>query len=228
MLSAADAQRSGKPVSGMFITFEGPEGAGKSTQVRRLVERIRAAGRDVELTREPGGTPIGEAVRQIVLAHEHDAMALTTEVLLFAAARAQSVAQVIRPALERGAVVVCDRYLDSTLAYQGYGQGIDLAVLRMVNEVATGGLQPDLTCYLAFDDVSIGIARKQAERGQAGVGWDRLDARELAFHRRVAAGFDALMTADSGRWRRYDATLPREAVTELIWGDVAPLISGSV
>jgi dTMP kinase len=212
-------------VSGIFITFEGPEGAGKSTQVRRLVERMRAGGRDVELTREPGGTPIGEAVRQIVLAHEHDAMALTTEVLLFAAARAQSVAQVIRPALARGAVVVCDRYVDSTLAYQGYGQGVEQSVLRMINQVATGGLQPNLTCYLAFDDVAVGLARKQAERGRADIGWDRLDARELAFHRRVAAGFDALMAADAGRWRRYDATLPQEAVAELIWSDVASLIA---
>lgn len=215
-------------VRGHFITFEGPEGSGKSTQVRLLAERLRSHGCDVEVTREPGGTPIGEAIRRVILSHEYGEMAVATEVLLFAAARAQSVQQIILPALDRGAIVLCDRYLDSTYAYQGYGQGVDQAVLQTVNRIATGGLQPNLTFYLALDDVADGLARKHAARdGHTGaaVEWDRLDARELAFHRRVAAGFEALMAADGERWRRFDAGLPIDQLAERIWREVAPMIA---
>ncbi|RMD78892.1 MAG: dTMP kinase, partial [Chloroflexi bacterium] len=143
---------------GLFITFEGPEGAGKSTQARRLYERLQAAGYPVILTREPGGTRIGELIRRILIDLRHTEMAPTTEILLFSAARAQLVSELIRPYLATGGIVVCDRYADSTFAYQGYGLGRDLEELRVITEVATGGLKPDLTFYLQID-VEIGLQR---------------------------------------------------------------------
>ena len=131
--------------SGYFITLEGPDGSGKSTQAARLAEHLRARGYDVLLTREPGGTPIGDQVRQVLHSLHNTEMHPRTEILLYSASRAQHVYQIIRPHLERGGVVVSDRYYDSTLAYQGYGHGLDLDALRQITAFATGGLAPDIT-----------------------------------------------------------------------------------
>lgn len=175
----------------LFITFEGPEGSGKSTQARLLYERLNALGFPVILTREPGGTRIGELIRRILVDLRHTEMAPTTETLLFSAARAQLVSEKIRPYLQTGGIVLCDRYADSTYAYQGYGLGRDLGELHAIITVATGGLLPDLTFYLDLP-VEEGLQRKlQAkERAEQASGsgfttpaeWNRLDARDLAYH----------------------------------------------
>ena len=182
----------------MFITFEGPDGSGKSTQVPLLVEHLRSLGYRVFATREPGGTPIGDQIRQVLHDLRNVEMHPHTEILLYAASRAQLVAQEIRPRLERGEIVICDRYADSTLAYQGYGRGLDLPTLRQILAFATGGLQPDLTLYL---DVSVeaGLARR-AQASRVGAEWNRLDAAGLAFHRRVREGYQALIAQEPERW----------------------------
>ena len=213
----------------LFITFEGPEGSGKSTQARRLRERLVAVGYPAMLTREPGGTRIGDLIRGIILDRRHEEMAAATEALLFSAARAQHVVERIRPQLESGAIVVCDRFADSTYAYQGYGQGRDLEELRTITRIATGGLCPDITIYLDLPVVD-GLARKQpAAGGQHATGdtgadpeWNRLDAREIAFHERVRAGYHTLIAAEPGRWLCFDATVERNTLTNQIWEQLEP------
>ena len=200
---------------GRLITFEGPEGAGKSTVVRRLAERLRAAGRPVVETREPGGTRTGEQVRALLLDRAAAGLAPAAEALLFGAARAELVSLVIRPALANGCTVLCDRFTDSTLAYQGHGRGLDLAALRAMNAFATGGLTPDLTLLLDLD-VAEGLRRRHAEGGAI----TRLDAESLAFHARVADGYRALAAAEPHRWRIVDAGAALEAVVEAAWGVV--------
>jgi len=184
----------------MFIAFEGPDGSGKSTQARLLAEHLRAAGREVVMVREPGGTPAGERVRAILLG-EGGSVALEprTDALLFNASRAQLVEEVIRPALARGAVVLADRFSDSTLAYQGHGSGLPLDELRALVRFATGGLAPDLV--LLYDlPARDGLARKRGgDRTRFEEGFD------AAFHERVAAGFRSLAAADPARWRTFDA-----------------------
>ncbi|MFC1960758.1 dTMP kinase [Chloroflexota bacterium] len=185
----------------MFITFEGPEGSGKTTQYKCVVAALTAAGYDVLATREPGGTSISEQVRDILLNRlDNTAMTPQAEALLFSAARAQHVHELIQPALAAGRIVLCDRFYDSTLAYQGYGHGLDLAALHQITAFATGGLKPDLTVYLDCPP-EVGLQRKidQAE-------WNRLDALDIAFHQRVYAGFGALCAADPERWLVVDAT----------------------
>lgn len=190
----------------MFITLEGPEGSGKTSQIPELAEFLREDGWKVLTTREPGGTAIGDQVRQVLMRMENTAMNPRAETLLFLAARAQLVGQVIRPALAEGCVVISDRYGDSTLAYQGYGHGNDLAVIRQMLAFATGGLTPDLTVLLDVDP-AIGLRRKK------NVGeWNRLDAYELEFHRRVRDGYLELAREDPGRWVVLDAGQPREMV----------------
>lgn len=189
-------------VRGKFITFEGPEGSGKSTQARLLVQDLKNDGRDVVVTREPGGTAIGDAIRAILLNPELEEMDSVTELLLLAASRAQNVRQRVKPALERGCVVVCDRFIDSTLAYQGYGRKFDLKLLRSLNSIATGGIFPDLTILLDLP-VELGLERakalKKAEaRGQAG---DRFEQEEVDFHRRLREGFLKLAAAEPKRFR---------------------------
>ena len=206
----------------MFITFEGPEGSGKSTQARLLAERLQALGCDVLLTREPGGTPLGDQIRSLLLGHEHGEMHATTEALLFAAARAQHVHERIRPQLARGGVVLCDRFADSTLAYQGYGLQQNLRMLRTLTAIATGGTQPDLTLLLDLP-VDAGLQRKRQE-AQAGE-WNRLDARELAFHGRVRDGYQALAASEPRRWLKFDADQPVAALAEQIWLVIAPRLA---
>ncbi len=181
----------------LFITFEGPDGSGKSTQARLLADYLKARGYEVLLTREPGGTKIGEQIRDVILSTRNDSMRHETEALLFSAARAQSVAEVIRPALAAGKIVLCDRYADSTLAYQGYGLGLDLEALRAITRFATGGLVPDLTFYIDLP-VQVGLARKP--HGEV----NRLDQKEIAYHERVRAGFLEMVKAEPSRWVRVD------------------------
>lgn len=194
----------------MFITLEGPDGSGKSSQIRPLVEYLRQEGYTVLPTREPGGTSIGEQVRAVLNRLDNEAMHPRTETLLFLSARAQLVEEVIRPALARGEVVVSDRYADSTLAYQGYGHGNDLQVLRQLLNFATGGLWPDLTLLLDVD------AETGLRRRQSGGDWNRLDAYELQFHRRVREGYLQLAACQPERWVKIDAAQPAEAVQEEI------------
>ncbi len=192
---------------GLFVTFEGPEGGGKSTQLATLADFLEARGVSVVRTREPGGTPIGEQIRRILLDHANQGMHPRAEVLLFQASRAQHVEELICPALEQGKVVLCDRYADSTLAYQGYGRGTDLETLAQVVAYATGGLTPDLTLLLDLP-VEEGLRRRQPLLQQ----WNRLDAETLAFHRRVRAGYRRLAEQEPQRWVVIDA---RRSVDEV-------------
>jgi len=191
----------------LFITLEGPEGSGKTTQMRPLAEWLRARGYGVVLTREPGGTDIGEQVRTVLHDPDNAAMDARTEILLYSASRAQHVAQLVQPALAAGKIVISDRYADSTLAYQGYGRGLDLEVLRTITAFATGGLTPDLTLYLDTAPEE-GLRRKRAGGGE----WNRLDAETLGFHQRVRAGYLELAKREPGRWVVIDGGLSVEEV----------------
>ncbi len=198
----------------MFITLEGPEGSGKTSQVPLLAEFLRQRGFDVLTTREPGGTAIGEQIREVLHRLDNTAMHPRTEALLFQSARAQLVEQVIRPHLGRGGVVLSDRYADATLAYQGYGHGLDLAQVGAIIAFATGGLKPDLTLLLDLD-VEMGLQRK-VNCGD----WNRLDAYTVEFHRRVREGYHQLVQAEPERWVTIDAGQPSEAVQEALRGVV--------
>jgi dTMP kinase len=194
----------------LFITFEGPDGSGKSTQIPPLVEHLRTRGYPVFQTREPGGTPIGDQIRAVLHDLKNAGMHPRTEILLYAASRAQLVAQEIRPRLAAGEIVICDRYADSTLAYQGYGHGLDLDTLRTILRFATGGLQPDLTLYL---DITAEEGLKRREHAaQSGAEWNRLDAQPLDFHCRVREGYLALMAEDPARWVSIPAGGERESI----------------
>jgi dTMP kinase len=184
----------------MFITFEGSEGSGKTSQIPSLVEYLRHQGYSVLTTREPGGTAIGDQIRDILNDLDNTEMQPRTEVLLFQASRSQLVDQVIRPALARGEIVLSDRYADSTLAYQGYGHQLNLDMVRSIVEFATGGLKPDLTLFLDVD-VKEGLRRRAA-----GGEWNRLDDYELEFYQRVRQGYLEMVRAEPGRWVVIDAS----------------------
>ncbi|NLE84696.1 MAG: dTMP kinase [Chloroflexi bacterium] len=184
----------------MFITFEGPEGSGKSTQLPALADYLQEIGHDVICTREPGGTDIGNQIREVLMRMDNTGLHPRTEILLFLAARAQLVEEVINPSLAQGKIVLCDRYGDSTLAYQGYGHGLDLDTLRAMLQFATGGLKPDLTILLDVD-VPTGLKRKKIIEE-----WNRLDAFELSFHERVRAGYHILAEQEPERWKVVDAS----------------------
>lgn len=194
----------------MFITFEGPDGSGKTSQVAALAGYLLEQGFNVLVTREPGGTAIGDQIRLILSDLGNSEMHPRTETLLFLAARAQIVEQVILPALAEGTIVLCDRYADSTLAYQGYGHQNDLNQIQTLLDFATGGLKPALTLLLDVD-VEVGLQRRATD-GQ----WNRLDAYALEFHRRVRQGYHRLVQADSQRWVVIDAGQSPEQVQKSI------------
>ncbi len=202
-------------MTGLFITFEGPDGCGKSTQIAPLADYLRSKGRTVYTTREPGGTEISDQVRQIIMAMKNTSMHPRTELLLFLSARAQLVEEVIRPRLAAGEIVISDRYADSTLAYQGYGHGVDRDVIRNLLAFATGGLKPDLTLLLDVD-AETGLRRRQISGGE----WNRLDAYQLEFHRRVRAGYHELASLEPERWGTVDAAQTPEMVQLAIRGIV--------
>jgi len=191
----------------MFITLEGPEGSGKTSHIRPLAEWLEGLGRHVIVTREPGGTPISEQIRAVIHDLKNTEMHPRTETLLYQAARAQVVEQLIRPQLSEGAIVLCDRYFDSTLAYQGYGHNqFDLDEIRGLIRFATAGLLPDLTILLDLD-VETGLARKGSTDE-----WNRLDAYDLDFHKRVRAGYHELVKLEPARWRVVDSAQTWEQV----------------
>lgn len=191
--------------SGRFIVFEGGEGSGKSTAAAAVAARLEAAGRRVVLTREPGGTPAGEVIRGLL----HERLSPWAELFAFLTARAELVAAVIRPALERGDTVLCDRFAPSTFAYQVHARGLDPVIVRTANRAATGGLEPDLVVYLDIDPAA-GLARKAAERAAVATGLEGLE-----FHRKVREGYLLQARDDAGRWAVIDAALPAERVAEL-------------
>jgi dTMP kinase len=211
-------------MKGLFITFEGTEGGGKSTQIERLAARFKELSRIVLVLREPGGTAIGEEIRHI-LKHSPANVAMTpeAELLLMNASRAQLVREVIRPALARGDVVLCDRFFDSTVAYQGYGRQLDLKLVGSIIDAAVGTTRPDLTLLLRVP-LEVSEARR-ASRGSTQR--DRFEEADRAFFRRVEQGYDAIAAAAPERIRVIDATQSINHVAEEIWKAVAPLVAMS-
>jgi len=207
-------------MSGGFISLEGTEGSGKSTQLQRLAERLRAQGHPVVLLREPGGTPIGEEIRH-TLQHSHQNQAMTpeAELLLLNASRAQLVREVIRPALRQGRLVLCDRFYDSTVAYQVYGRRLDLAQVRSVIDLAVGDTRPDLTLLLRVP-VSVGESRRRQRRTGTAVR-DRMEEADRDFFQRVEQGFDAVAATEPERVKVVDATADVDSVETSIWEHVS-------
>ena len=201
---------------GRFITFEGIEGSGKSSQIILLMDHLRSKKRTVTLTREPGGTPIGDQVRKILLDPGNKALDPSAELLLYAASRAQHLKEVIRPALESGDIVLCDRFSDATLAYQGYGRGLDLAMIHALDRLVTAGMRPDLTILLDVE-AAVGLARARGRNNQQGLESEaRFENEALAFHERVRQGYLALARNEPDRIKIVDAALPPLRVQEKI------------
>ncbi|MCP4164974.1 MAG: dTMP kinase [Chloroflexi bacterium] len=190
-----------------FITFEGIEGSGKTTQVNLILGWLRNQTDKVLLTREPGGTAIGDHIREILLHPDNTDMTPEAEILLFSAARAQIVRQVLLPHLEQGWIVICDRFYDSTLAYQGYGHGLSLDALHQITDFATGGLTPDLTIFL-----DIGVEAGLRRKAQTPAEWNRMEAQSLTFHHQVYSGYQALAAQAPDRWFKIDAELPQDVI----------------
>lgn len=201
----------------MFIVFEGGEGCGKSTQTRALYWRLSRDGFGAVLTREPGGTRLGERVRRYLKKTGETRISPLAELFLIATARAQLVREIIRPELEKGKMVICDRFTPSTLAYQGYGRGLDTDAIRHVNDIATDGISPDLIVLLDIP-VEAGLSRKKSKDR------DRFESESLAFHARVRRGYLDLAQADPGRWLVVDGRLPRKAIEKKIWDRVCTLL----
>jgi dTMP kinase len=211
-------------MKGLLITFEGNEGSGKSTQIASLALRLKAMGREVRVLREPGGTPIGEEIRH-TLKHSQDNHAMTpeTELLLMNASRAQLVREVIHPALQAGEVVLCDRFYDSTTAYQGYGRQLNLAMVQSVIAVAIGGVRPDLTLLLLVPQ-SLSEDRRAARLVAQTPVRDRMEEADRDFFIRVAQGYEAIAAAEPLRVRKIDATGELSFVEREIWKNVLPLL----
>jgi dTMP kinase len=203
---------------GLFITFEGGEGCGKSTQSRLLLKRLEQQNIPVVLTHEPGGTTLGNEVRKALKRKRDSIISPQTELFLLAASRAQLVAEVIRPALREDKVVICDRFTPSTMVYQGYGRGLDLAAIEMVNNMVAGKLTPDLIIFLDISPEQ-GLARKRSLK-------DRFELEDLSFHRRVREGYSKMAAAEPDRWLVIDASLPKRKVAEIIWDRVSRLLPG--
>jgi dTMP kinase len=210
-------------MAGRFITFEGTEGGGKSTQINLLATRLRERGLTVRTLREPGGTPIGEEIRH-TLQHsaQNQAMTAEAELLLMNASRAQLVREVIRPALSAGEIVLCDRFYDSTVAYQGYGRGLDLETVHRVIAFAVGDTRPDLTVLLHVP-IDVSEARRKSRESKQR---DRMEELDRKFFERVEAGFQAIAAAEPKRVRVLDATASIEKVHEQIWALVSPWLNG--
>lgn len=192
----------------LFVTLEGPDGSGKTSQAVHLAEHLRGRGHDVLLTREPGGTGISEQIRRVLTSLDNTNMHPRTEFLLFSASRAQHVQECIRPHLERGGVAICDRFFDASLAYQGYGHRLDLEALLSITTFATDGLTPDITLLLDLP-VEEGLHRREKDGN-----WNRLDAYDIDFHRRVRKGYLALAESQPERWVVIDARQPFDTVQE--------------
>ena len=193
----------------MFITFEGPDGSGKTTQIRKLIPVLQEKGLDIVHTREPGGTDIGDQIRSVIMNMKNKSMHPRAEILLFCASRAQLVEELIRPSLTEGKFVLCDRYADSTMAYQGYGHGLDRETLSQLLNFATGGLKPDLT--LLFDiSAEAGLRRRLSNHEE----WNRMDDYALQFHERVRSGYLAMAAAEPERWAVINADRTPEEIHE--------------
>ncbi len=208
-------------MKGLFVTMEGVEGSGKSTQIALLKDYLQTKGRSVDVTREPGGTPIGEAVRTVLLDPANDAMDSMAELLLYEAARAQHVAQIIRPALGRGAIVICDRFSDSTTAYQGAGRGLSKEDMDRLHGLATRGLVPDLTILIDLP-VAEGLARAKRYRDA-----DRIELEPEEFHERVRQAFLRLAKDEPDRVKIVDGLLPMDKVAEEIRSHTEAILSRS-
>jgi len=208
-----------------FITFEGGDGSGKTTQLKVLENYLRARGRPCLSTREPGGTSLGQLIRQVLLEAGTQSITSPTELFLYLADRAQHIHEVVIPALKQGKIVLCDRHTDSTLAYQGYGRGIDLSLLRSLNDIASEGIKPDLT--LLFDcPAEIGLSRTVQRQPQTASGRneDRFEREKIEFHERVRAGFLELARAEPNRFRIVDAARSAEEVGQ----EVKNIIDGEL
>ena len=201
---------------GLFITFEGGEGCGKSTQSRLLLKKLEQQNIPAVLTHEPGGTALGDEIRKVLKKKRDSFISPQAELFLLAASRVQLLAEIIRPALEEGKVVVCDRFTHSTLAYQGYGRGLDLTTVETVNNIATQDLKPDLTILLDISPEQ-GLARKRSLH-------DRFELEDLSFHRRVREGYLKIATAVPDRWLVIDASLPKRKIAEIIRDRVSKLL----
>ncbi|MCL2615979.1 MAG: dTMP kinase [Dehalococcoidia bacterium] len=202
---------------GLFITFDGCEGCGKSYQSKELYRRLLSCGIAAVLTHEPGGTVLGENITKWLKWHKELALSATGELLLFSASRNQLCNDVILPALNKGELVLCDRFYDSTIAYQGYGRGLDFDTIKALNKLSTDGLKPKLTILLDMP-ADCGLARKNKNRR------DRFEAEELAFHEQVRQGYLQLARAEPRRFFVVDATLSKKAIADLIWQKVTPLL----
>jgi dTMP kinase len=202
---------------GLFITFEGGEGCGKSTQSRLLLKKLEQRNIPVVLTHEPGGTALGNELRRTLKRQRNFSISPQAELFILAASRAQLMAELIRPALEEGKVVLCDRFTHSTTVYQGYGRGLDFTAIKMVNNMATRHLNPDLIIFLDIAPEQ-GLARKQSLK-------DRFELEDLSFHRRVREGYLKMAEAEPDRWLVIDASLPKGKVAEAIWDRVSRLLA---
>ena len=203
-------------MSGLFIAFEGGEGCGKSTQAKILLRKLHQQNIPAILVHEPGGTALGNEIRKLLKRKQGYPIAPEAELFLFGASRAQLVSELIRPALEEEKVVICDRFADSTIVYQGYGRELNLSIVATINNLATQNLGPDLTILLDIPPGQ-GLARKQGPR-------DRFESEELAFHCRVREGYLKIAASEPSRWLVIDATLPKRKIAEAVWERVNQLL----